>query len=132
MEGPARRRADDRKKVKMTLMNQPHNKTDQVAYSKGDILKELHEEERAGRIGKALKYYKMVSAGRLNAMTTVIEEDKAMLKKAKEEEEKKVRSARRAKRRSPENTQTHLCDLASLVTSLAARRSSWSAGTRGS
>ncbi|GMH85035.1 hypothetical protein TrST_g12842 [Triparma strigata] len=95
VEGPARRRAEDRKSLKMELMNQPHNKTDTLAYCKGDVLKELHEEQKSGRVSKALKYYKMVSSGRKNAMNDVIEEDKKKAKEAKEQEQKEFDERRR-------------------------------------
>ena len=79
----------------MELMNQPHNKTDTLAYCKGDVLKELHEEQKSGRVSKALKYYKMVSSGRKNAMNDVIEEDKKKAKEAKEQEQKEFDERRR-------------------------------------
>lgn len=52
VSGPARRRAEERKEIKMSLMNQPHNKTDRLAYCKGDVLKELHAEQKSGRVSK--------------------------------------------------------------------------------
>ena len=76
VEGPARRRADERRKLTFKLMNQPHNVTDQLAYTKGNVLQELQDEQRAARINKALKYYKMVSEGRKQAMNAVIEDEK--------------------------------------------------------
>ncbi|GMI13946.1 hypothetical protein TrLO_g7624 [Triparma laevis f. longispina] len=89
VSGPARRRAEERKEIKMSLMNQPHNKTDRLAYCKGDVLKELHAEQKSGRVSKALKYYKMVSAGRgRNAMNEVIESDKKAAKESRDFEEK--------------------------------------------
>ncbi|GMH70913.1 hypothetical protein TrRE_jg3884 [Triparma retinervis] len=97
VEGPARRRMEKRMKTKMELMKQPHNVTDRVAYAKGNILKEMQEEERAGKIGKALKYYKMVSEGRKGVMKEIMEEDKHMEIKRREEE-KRVLEERRSTR----------------------------------
>ena len=88
VEGPARRRMENRNKTKMELMQQPHNVTDRVAYAKGNILKEMQEEEKAGRIGKALKYYKMVSEGRKGVMAEIMEEDKKNERERRENEMK--------------------------------------------
>jgi len=94
VEGPARRRLDNRIMTKMELMKQPHNVTDQVAYCKGNILKEMQEEEKAGRIGKALKYYQRVSEGRKGVLKEIMEEDRANESKRKMEEKKVIEERR--------------------------------------
>ena len=91
--------------TKQRLMKQPHNVTDSVAYAAGNILEELQTEQRSGRIGKALKYYKMVSEGRSKAMVEVQDEEKEEARKQREkddgvfEEMKRCRLEEAAKRK---------------------------------
>jgi len=62
--------------IKQALMDQPHNVTDTLAYTGGNVLEELQSEQRAGAISKALKYYQMVQEGRKGVIEKVQEEEK--------------------------------------------------------
>jgi len=106
VEGPARERADQKRRLTEKLMNQPHNVTDSAAYTSGNILEELHSEQRSGRISSALRYYELVSSGRKNVMKEVTdtnnknaEEDK-MAENKIFEDRKKARLERERKKQA--------------------------------
>ena len=97
VEGPARDRHDKKRKVKEELMKQPHSKLDRPAYTSGNVLEELDEEQKSGRISKALLYYELVSQGRTKVLKEVMDQDENDNKKNKEEENKLFNERRKAR-----------------------------------